>query len=75
MTSAKYRELARVYLESEIDGLAAWLEGNVKRIREEQGPNEVVMVSRNSHLEPNDEGLHYNFASIQFEIANGDEIL
>lgn len=74
-SNSKYHDLARQYLESEIDALAAWLAGNVKRIRDEHGPDEVVMVSRASHLEPNDEGLHYNFASIQFEITNGDEIL
>lgn len=75
MASAKYQELAREYLLEEIDGLAAWLEGNVKQLREEFGPDEVVMICRNSHTAPNDGEGFYTFASIQFEITHGDEIL
>lgn len=75
MASAKYQELARDYLLEEIDGLAAWLEGNVKRIRAERSDSQVIVLTRKSHFIPDEDGDYYTFGSIQFEIDHGNEVL
>lgn len=72
----KCQKLARKYLMEEEQGLAIWLEGIVKQIREEEGPDKVITISRNSHTAPKDGEEHfYSFASIQFEIGVGSEVL
>jgi hypothetical protein len=72
----KCQKLAHKYLMEEVGDLAIWLEGIVKQTREEEGPDKVITISRNSRTAPKDgEENFYSFASIQFEISVGGEII
>lgn len=69
----KYTVMATEYLEEEIPRLAAWLEANVKNLRERDGEGATILITRTNTLDTG-EGM-WTYGNIAFDLLAGSEVL